>query len=1482
MMIKAFPSSSNSIDAVAREAAKEAARRAGLTLGEYLNQLIAEQGPDYGAPAGEPEAAGARSETVSPRLARPNPEVAGFRPHPRSRSGRERDAWRMRVSARERDLLQSPGDRPPSPGNDPAPRLSAETTADEGAMEQSRVRPASVAEQLAEIEQRLLRGAGTSEPIRTALALLERDLNARRISEGALADLDLTPLESDLTSLLQALRIHPQDGGRSDDPFAPAEEPGAATLNGSDGRRTAPTPLPTSANGFDPPNNVPEHVLAGDERRTTGRPSREQGLIPTDSQAERSRTRRNRADAPWPRGTDEEGAHERSGQEDWLEFSALRQQVAELTRTIAAFSPQAALGALEAAVQQLAVKIDASTDPRLRESLVAPVETIAADLRNMLRSADTQSVMEGLDQAVKSIAGKIETLVTEIEPTASAHLRELRDGLASLAARPMPFDKIEHMLVALAERLERLAADGASRTAIGQIMTALDAVHRQINVCSPAAVLKNIEQQIAGLATKIDQVAAMVPSQKAIEDLSKRLDVAHQALAARIEASRPAPIDMKGVETQMALLVSKLDASVATEARSLAALDGQVSKIAQRIDRLASEGVSRANAAELAASLEQVRRAVAATAPADSVQALSKRIEMLAGKVSEGLFAAPVVVKTYEELTKRLDSQLAKIAERMDRIPIEGAARGGAELTASLDELRRAIAATAPAEAMQTLSKRIDILASKVNEALLASPTAMKGYEELTKRLDAQLVKLAERIERAGEGTARAGVAEVAASLEALRRSIAASAPADSMEALTKRLDGLADKVDEVLRTSPNVAQGYEELAKRIAAVHHSLAARLDMPPSPAKIETNGLEAMVRALAAKMDQVRPIEIEPHALDSIEAQVSRIADKIDRSDEGLISLASLQRSILDLFGQLEETRHAALDAAETAARTAARDTLREAMLNAPATPEKAAEDKETAEHIRRQLTEMRVLQDNSDRRVHSTLSAVHSTLEKIAGRLAALNDEADYPMLPPAAVGKDARPHFSLPEPNSAGLDSALDNLAKAVERHDPNEASAKPPPAPAPQESPRSDDFLIEPGSAYGQPDETPRAGSGQASFIAAARRAAQAAAESAGQKRASAAIPGIDPRAPKSKAWFAGHNFKLLIGLGCIAAISVMIIAYQLAYGSIFSADTLPQPTVKSEVPSAELGKTAGAAPPTAPAETTAAAAIPYAADDNGRNATAREAPTKSAASDETAGATLGPMPPMATRSAQQLDGAVSSIAPPQPAASASAGLNEAAQAGNAIAQYELGSRLADGRDVNRDFKTAAVWLEKAATQGLAPAQFRLATLYEKGLGVQRDETIAKLWYQRAGERGNAHAMHNLAVLTAEGGANKPDYATAANWFRKAAELGVRDSQYNLAILYARGLGIEQSLAQSYLWFSLAAAQGDEDAAKKRDEVAARIDPKSLEAAKSLVIQFQAKVPDPSANEVASPAAGWGAIGTKAEPKPSARMPAKPKVSRL
>ena len=191
---------------------------------------------------------------------------------------------------------------------------------------------------------------------------------------------------------------------------------------------------------------------------------------------------------------------------------------------------------------------------------------------------------------------------------------------------------------------------------------------------------------------------------------------------------------------------------------------------------------------------------------------------------------------------------------------------------------------------------------------------------------------------------------------------------------------------------------------------------------------------------------------------------------------------------------------------------------------------------------------------------------------------------------------------------------------------------------------------------------------------------------------------------------------------------------------------------------------------------------------------------------------------------------------------------LRTAAMSGDAKAQFEIGMRYAEGRGVAPDPKEAAAWYERAAGHAFQPAAYRLGSAYEKGLGVPRDVDKAKHWYQIAAEGGNVRAMHNLGVLFANG----RDMASALPWFQKAAEAGLKDSQFNLGIIYALGSGAKADLAASYKWFALAAAQGDQEAGKKRDDIATHLDKTALATAKLAVSTWKMTPLSRAANEEA------------------------------
>ncbi|WP_210497050.1 SEL1-like repeat protein [Microvirga antarctica] len=194
---------------------------------------------------------------------------------------------------------------------------------------------------------------------------------------------------------------------------------------------------------------------------------------------------------------------------------------------------------------------------------------------------------------------------------------------------------------------------------------------------------------------------------------------------------------------------------------------------------------------------------------------------------------------------------------------------------------------------------------------------------------------------------------------------------------------------------------------------------------------------------------------------------------------------------------------------------------------------------------------------------------------------------------------------------------------------------------------------------------------------------------------------------------------------------------------------------------------------------------------------------------------------------------------------------LRRAASAGDPAALYEMATRLLQVGTGPEDRVEAARLFERAALAGLPVAQERIGSLYEQGAGVERDRQAAASWFERAAQAGNLQAMHNLATLLAGGLRGTPDYAGAFHWYSEAAEGGFKDSQFNLGVLLTRGIGTAQNLPRAYQWFDIVARQGDADAAGKRDEIARRLAPPALAAAKLLAARWRARPIDEEANNV-------------------------------
>lgn len=167
---------------------------------------------------------------------------------------------------------------------------------------------------------------------------------------------------------------------------------------------------------------------------------------------------------------------------------------------------------------------------------------------------------------------------------------------------------------------------------------------------------------------------------------------------------------------------------------------------------------------------------------------------------------------------------------------------------------------------------------------------------------------------------------------------------------------------------------------------------------------------------------------------------------------------------------------------------------------------------------------------------------------------------------------------------------------------------------------------------------------------------------------------------------------------------------------------------------------------------------------------------------------------------------------------------LKLAADRNHTGAQIALAEMNAVGEGVPKDESTSAEWYRAAANLGEASAQYRLGLLYDTGLGVPRNYVEAVRWYRLAAEQGMTSAQFNLGVMYDQGNGVPQDFAEATAWYLRAARRGDAGARNNLGVMYEFGRGVEKDLMQAHMWFNLAAAVGSETAVANRDRVAGRM----------------------------------------------------------
>lgn len=870
-----------------------------------------------------------------------------------------------------------------------------------------------------------------------------------------------------------------------------------------------------------------------------------------------------------------------------------------------------------------------------------------------------------------------------------------------------------------------------------------------------------------------------------------------------------------------------------------------------------------------------------------------------------------------------------------------------------LAEIRHAITEAMPRRAIESIENEIRSLHRRIDETrstgtdgqvlsgiehalseikqvlrTLTPAEQLTGYDEAIRNLGAKL----DLILRANDDPST--VRQLEGAIAALRGIVSNVASNEALARLSEDVQLLSSKVDQITRSS-GPSDSFAVLEQRIAALTAALETR-ERPQAPES--TEHLESAIRALSDRFDRMQVGNDSASTFTHLEQRVSYLLEQIEAASEQRGgNLGRVEDGLHDILRHLERQQ-------------ATYSALAESRSSAPSS------DPGMVDLVKRELSDIRFSQTETNRSTQDSLEAVHNTLGHVVDRLSMIEGDlravraappaaAPQPMampmpmaapMEPAPMAREPRPQPQQPKydpkpelPNPAAAQAAHAAFA-AAPREFHAAAQGAPPPMPmaaqvTPTLPPRAiseilephtapartalapelpPDHPLEPGTRPGgraaTPSEriaasesaisgiptAPKEPVSSSSFIAAARRAAQAAAAQP-EKPARGTKTGTKAGADRAKDKDGGSTITSKIRSLLVGASVVVIVlgTFKMAM-NLLDGGSAPTPQAMENT----SGQPAPQAPPpveTKPATPEQVTPSMTSPTPIGRQSQNNAAPAPMPNSGSSASVEIPPAPAAASPPASSdVTGALSGTSrariglvqvPPSeklPDAIGGPGLRTAAMKGDATAAYEVGVRFAEGKGVAANYDEAAKWYDRAAQAGVVPATFRLGTLYEKGLGVKKDADIARRYYTQAAERGNAKAMHNLAVLDADGGGRGANYKSAAQWFRKAADRGVADSQFNLGILYARGIGVEQNLAESYKWFTLAAAQGDADAAGKRDDVAKRLDPQSLAAAKLAIQTFSAEPQPDDAVNVAAPAGGWDSApqaNAKPAPKPVA-----------
>jgi localization factor PodJL len=937
-------------------------------------------------------------------------------------------------------------------------------------------------------------------------------------------------------------------------------------------------------------------------------------------------------------------------------------------------------------------------------------------------------------------------------------------------------------------------------------------------------------------------------------------------------SERPAGADIDALHREMAAMRGAVDALAreetvqsvgrrfdAVEARLSSAGDGMIAGVADRLDRIHAAVASLPDSLAidsldekmrtLATAMEHVARQKEIPGAA-TFAAIEERLD----EISRAIVAssAQPASSLHSEHLARIEARITSLSRQLEELvedrPVDALVKQLNLLSARIEDI--AGRAEMPDGAVDRLSRQIELIAQRLEEGAPAFDPGIV-LRDMEKRFDALTQALEQRHETAREQSV-ALFRDLEERLERYNQD-ALSTDTTIVEALNKRFSDLEDAISSLRGAEPQAMRALEErlndVAERLGR-HGDHAAAID----PGLVRS--IESQVESLAAHLsqsgrggpefDDIGPrLElIERSLMESREAIVVAAREAAENAVRSH-NLPEGDAAVLSgLAEELQSLEKLARSSDERNARTfeAIHDTLLQiverlgalenvASSSAPVAEAAPARKLEFAEAPSLDLEEAAPLVDAS---VALPKAEVVRDPKRSPAEAAAAAAMAALSSSEPAEPRSKASPKKSRLGKLSKALSRRKSSGDPVEERREPTADAAE---TPAPEVGldapldPRLANQPLEPGS--GAPDinaimrrvRDERSDEGRArdaeaaksDFIAAARRAAQAAAAEAEVLKKKS-----DPKGPSrgfSLKRLLRSNAKIMVlaaGIVLVGVAGTQLGKALLNENGHKTAVAKPKPVASTGVAAPKSETAAKTAAPKQEAAKSVAAMSPV-----------TPLPARSAVNEQLAAAPVvrtdvppsaagGPVAPVVAAPAPSRPSveAASTASPPVtnkavPAAAPGDTLASAAADEKVLQAGGAGPKSAsadpDGSSAPAIRPDGAIDGPKAVSSA-APDKAAEAPVAK----IPVPDEAGPLPLREAAEGGDPKALFEIGTRYADGRGVAPDMKGAAKWYERSAELGFAPAEYRIGNFYEKGIGVERDIAKAEEWYKKAAGQGN------------------------------------------------------------------------